>query len=185
MSDSDIIDLFFGRSEMAIIELSKKYGKICMKVSYSILNNIEDSEECVNDSYLSVWNTVPPQRPNPLLAYLLKIVRNISLNRYDYNSRKKRNNTYDECLYEIEWSLASPDTPENEFNAKLIASSIDEFLETLDDMTQMLFVRRYWYMDSYKDLSKLSSLKEETIRKRLSRTRNSLMHFLEERGIID
>lgn len=82
MDDSKIIDLFFERSEIAIIELSNKYGSICMKVSMNVLNNPEDAEECVNDSYLGVWNAIPPHKPNPLLAFVCRIVRNISINLY-------------------------------------------------------------------------------------------------------
>lgn len=185
MNDNDIIELFFARSEMAITELSKKYGKICMKTSYNILKNFEDSEECVNDAYLSIWNIIPPQKPNPLLAFLLRVVRNISLNRYDYNSRKKRNNTYDESLDEFAWCVSSKMTPEDELEKRIVVAAINEFLETLGETTQMLFVRRYWYMDSYDDLSKATGLRPGAIRTRLSRLRIQLKIFLEERGIID
>lgn len=84
MEDSKIIELFFERSERAIAELSDKYGKLCMKIAMNILNNTEDAEECVNDSFLAVWNMVPPERPDHLLAFLIRIVRNYSINRYKY-----------------------------------------------------------------------------------------------------
>ena len=184
MNDSKIIELFFERSEKAIFELSNKYGTICMRVAYNILENAEDSEECVNDSYLGVWNAIPPEKPNPLLAFVLKIVRNLSLNRVRYNSRQKRNSNLNECLNELEWHLPSVQNVDEEIDVKLTASYINDFLSTLDESNQMLFVRRYWYMDSYKDLAKQSGLKEGTIRARLSRTRESLRNFLNEKGVI-
>ncbi|NLE14203.1 MAG: hypothetical protein GX628_11070 [Clostridiales bacterium] len=101
MDDSKIIELFFERSEQAIIELSKKYGSICDRVAYNILNNRSDAEECVNDAYLAVWNAIPPQRPDPLLSYVCRIVRNLALKKYHANTALKRNSMYDVCLDEI------------------------------------------------------------------------------------
>ncbi len=185
MTDNDIIDLFFARSEEAINELAKKYGHLCIKISYNILGNVEDSEECVNDAYFSVWNLIPPQRPSKLCAFLLKIVRNISLNRYDYNSRKKRNNTYTENIDELAWCISSSDMLEDELDNKVIVSAVNEFLKTLDDTSQMLFVRRYWYMDSYEELSEVTGLKSGTIRTKLSRICIKLRLFLKERDLIN
>ncbi|WP_290770691.1 sigma-70 family RNA polymerase sigma factor [Anaerofustis sp.] len=184
MDDSKIIDLFFSRSENAIIELSKKYGKIAMKTSYNILSSREDAEECVNDSYLSVWRTVPPKQPNPLITYLLRFVRTISLDKYKYRKRLKRNNTYDECLEEIGSYLTSNESTEDEIDAMVVAEAINDFLGSLDGTTQMIFVRRYWYLDSYKELSRLSGMKETTIRVKLLRTREDLMKFLKEKEVV-
>ncbi len=183
MDDSKIIDLFFERSERAIVELSKKYEKICMKISMNILNNYEDSEECVNDSYLGIWNTIPPKRPNPLLAFLLRLVRNRCMDKLDYKLAAKRDSTYTACLDEFEWCIESNHSVETEIEAKLLSSYIDEFLDSLDKTNRMVFVRRYWFMDSYKDISSLSGLSEGAIRTRLSRLREDLRLFLKERGI--
>ena len=95
MDDEKIIELFFNRSEQAIEEVDKKYGKTCHNISYNILHNKLDAEECVNDAYLGAWNAIPPARPSPLLTYLCKIVRNLSLKRYEFNTAIKRNSTYD------------------------------------------------------------------------------------------
>ena len=95
MEDEKIIELFFARSETAIRELDSKYGKVCYSISYNILNNNLDAEECVNDAYLGTWNAIPPQRPNPLLAFVCKIVRNISIMRHRTNTAMKRNSSYD------------------------------------------------------------------------------------------
>ena len=102
MEDEKIIELFFARSETAIKELDSKYGKVCYSISYNILNNNLDAEECVNDAYLGTWNAIPPQRPNPLLAFVCKIVRNISIMRHRTNTAMKRNSSYDIAMSEIE-----------------------------------------------------------------------------------
>lgn len=95
MEDSKIIELFFERSEQAIAELSYKYGGVCRKIAFNILNNLQDVEECVNDTYLGAWNSIPPQNPNPLVTYICKITRNIALKKYRYNTAKRRNGFYD------------------------------------------------------------------------------------------
>lgn len=183
MEDHEILRLFLLRSENAISELSQKYGGLCMKLAFNILGDREDAEECINDAYLAVWNSIPPQRPDPLAAYLLKIVRNISLNRCRHNFRKKRLSTYDLCIDEWESSLASAETPDHELDAKITAGYISDFLRTLDQTTQMLFIRRYWYLDSYERLAEISGMREGAIRTRLSRSRAALMKYLKERGV--
>ena len=110
MLDEEIIELFFERSEKAIEELEAKYGKICLQTSYNILGNYSDAEECVNDSYLGAWNAIPPARPAPLLTYVLKIVRNLSLNCYHRNQARKRNSTYDLAVEELSEFLAAPES---------------------------------------------------------------------------
>lgn len=184
MDDGKIIELFFQRSENAIVELSAKYGTISMNTAYNILGNHEDAEECVNDSYLGVWNAVPPKTPNPLLAFLLKIVRNISINRCTYNSRQKRNNQYYECIDELDYCLASNETIESQLEAAELTKSIEEFLDTLNKANRLIFIRRYWYVDSYESISKLTGLRENAIRTRLSRMRSELKKYLQERGAV-
>lgn len=101
LDDRKIIELFFERSEQAIIELSNKYGSVCSKVAFNILNNKQDTEECVNDAYLGTWNTIPPQNPNPLLSYVCRIVRNLAIKKYHTNTATKRNSIYDVALDEL------------------------------------------------------------------------------------
>lgn len=184
MVDSKIIDLFFERSEQAIVELSNKYGKVCMKISMNILNNLQDAEECVNDSYLGAWNTIPPERPNPLLSYVCRLVRNISINRYKHNKAARRNGTYDLCLDELENYLCSPGNIDDNIEEAMLTSYLNEFIGSLDDVNQMIFVRRFWYMDSYKDIAKASKLKEGTVRVRVVRIKSELKLFLEQKGVI-
>ena len=152
LDDSKIIDLFYERSEQAIIELSQKYGPVCTKVANNILNDVRDTEECVNDAYLGAWNTIPPQRPNPLLSYVCRIVRNLAIKKYHANTAAKRNSSYDVALDELENCFPASTSVEDEFNAGEIARSIDRFLETLDKENRIMFVRRYWHSDSIADL---------------------------------
>lgn len=183
MDDSRIIELFFERSEKAIAELSSKYGGICLNIAVNVLKNYQDAEECVNDTYLGVWDTIPPKKPDSLPAYVCRLVRNISINRYKYNSSLKRNGIYDVCISELEECIPSVGTAEDRFETAELSRLIDEYLDTLDTTNRMLFVRRYWYLDSYKALALRSNLTSGAVRTRLSRLRNMLKNFLESRGV--
>ena len=183
MDDNRIIELFFERSENAISELSSKYGGVCMKIAKNVLNSHQDAEECVNDTYLAVWDTIPPQKPNSLLAYVCRIARNISINRYKYNSSKKRNGVYDVCISELEEHISSNETAEDGFEIAELSRFIDEYLDTLNKTNRMLFVRRYWYLDSFETLALMSKMSVGAVRTRLSRLRDALKRFLESRGV--
>lgn len=153
LEDSRIIELFFVRAEQAIAELSAKYGTVCNRIARNILKNDLDAEECVNDTYLAAWNTIPPQKPDPLRTYIFRIARNIAISRYHANTSAKRNSHYDVALEELENCLATSSTVEQEIDADELSKQIDRFLATLDEESQMLFVRRYWYSDSISDLA--------------------------------
>ena len=183
MDDSEIIELFFERSEQAIFELSKKYGSVCMKVANNILNDRFDAEECVNDAYLAVWNTIPPQRPDPLLSYVCRIVRNLAIKKYRSNTAAKRNSTYDISLDELENCFPSSNSVEDEFNAKEIARIIDDFLEALDEENRVMFVRRYWHAASITELAELFHTSNHNISVRLSRIREKLKKHLIKEGV--
>lgn len=183
MEDNKIIELFFERSEKAIAALSEKYGKVCFKVAYNILNNHEDSEECVNDSYLGAWNSIPPHKPNPLSSYILKLVRNHALNRLDYNSAQKRQSNFAMCIEEIGYELASNDTPEKSLEMKQLGLMIDEFLCTISKTNRILFIRKYYYMDTFEELAEMTGEKTGTLKVRMMRIRNDLKMFLTERGV--
>lgn len=186
MDDSKIIDLFFERSEKAIIELSNKYGKLCMKISMNIVGDRQDAEECVNDAYLGAWNAIPPERPNPLVSYICRLVRNISINRYKYNTASKRKGAYDLCLEELEncLSISGRNEIDDLIDESVLAAYIDEFLNGLGEINRMIFVRRFWYMDSYKEIAKASRLKEGAVRVRMVRVKSDLKEFLKEKGIV-
>ena len=140
MDDSKIIELFYERSEQAIIELSNKYDKLCKKIANNILNNSLDIEECVNDAYLGLWNTIPPQNPNPLVAYVCKVVRNLAIKKYHNNTAIKRNSAYDISLDELENCFGALQTVEDDYNLKLLSEEIDNFLDGLDEENRSLIL---------------------------------------------
>ena len=184
MEDEKIIELFFARSETAIRELDSKYGKVCYSISYNILNNNLDAEECVNDAYLGTWNAIPPQKPNPLLAFVCKIVRNISIMRYRANTAMKRNSSYDIAMSEIEQCVISPENVEKTLEAKALARIIEKYLDTLTEENRVIFMRRYWFSDSYTEIANLTGLSEKNISVRLTRIRKNLRDHLVKEGVL-
>ena len=183
LEDSKIVDLFFERSEQALTELSDKYEKLCKKISINILGSEEDALECINDSYLGMWNTIPPQKPDNLKFYLLRIVRNNAVKRFHSNTAKKRNSFYDVALQELEGCLPSEDTIEKELLSDEITSLINSFLEAQSKVNRIIFVRRYYFSDSVAEISKRVNLTENNVSVRLNRMRKSLKNHLEKEGI--
>lgn len=183
MEDEQIIDLYFKRSEQAISETDHKYGRPCRKVSFNILRNREDTEECVNDTYLAAWNTIPPKRPDPFAAFLLRIVKNLSLKRYRDSSAQKKNSKLDVCFEELEECLPSGSSADITDRA-YIKVLIEQFLDGLDRDDRIMFVRRYWYGDSVKDIAKAFHITQNNASVRLHRLRKELKTCLEEEGVI-
>ena len=183
IEDEKIVELFFKRSELAIRELDNKYGKACHRLSYNIVNDRQDAEECVNDAYLGAWNAIPPEKPDPLLTYLCKIVRNISLKMYYRKKAAKRSSTYTIAMEEIEACIAAPSTVETEFEARELARVIESFLDTLTAENRVIFMRRYWFSDSCKDIAGLVGLTEKNITVRLTRIREKMKLYLIEREV--
>ncbi len=182
LEDTKIIELFFARAEQAIAELAAKYGSICRRIAKNILKNDLDAEECVNDTYLAAWNNIPPETPNPLNAYLFRIVRNISIAKYHANTSLKRNSYYDAALEELADCLACPETVEQEIAVNELARQIDCFLDSLDQKSRVMFVRRYWYADSITDIAGLFHMSQNHVSVRLSRIRNKLKDYLKKEG---
>ncbi len=182
LEDSKIIELFFARAEQAIIELAAKYGTVCRRISKNILKNDLDAEECVNDTYLAAWNHIPPETPDPLNAYLFRIVRNISITKYHANTSLKRNSYYDEAFDELENCLACPGTVEQEIAANELSKQIDYFLDNLDQKSRVMFVRRYWYADSITDIAELFHMSQNHVSVHLSRIRSKLKKHLKKEG---
>lgn len=184
MDDGKIIELYWERSEQAISETSEKYGRYCHRIAYNILHNDEDSEECVNDTYLRAWESIPPQRPNNLQAFLGKITRNLSLNKYEKMSAEKRGAgqtplILDELSECIPGEEDTPSTAEN----MVIRDVIDRFLENLPPETRKMFVRRYFYMSPVKDIAREYGISESKVTVTLFRTRKKLKTALEKEGI--
>ena len=183
MEDAGIIELFFERSEQGIRELDIKYGKACRKLSYNIVNDRQDAEECVNDAYLGAWNAIPPVKPDPLLTYICKIVRNISLNLYHRKEAAKRSSHYTVAMEEIEACIAATNAVEAEIEAVELAHSIERFLDTLTDENRVLFMRRYWFSDSCRDIAGFMGLTEKNVSVRLTRIREKMKQYLNEREV--
>ncbi len=173
-----IISLFFDRSEQAIEKLSEKYGALCMSISKNILKNEADAQECVNDAYLGVWNTIPPKKPEGLAAYVCRIVRNISTARYHRNTAQKRNSYYDTALDELTECIPSSDS----YSAKELTESLDSFLDTVSRENRVIFLRRYWFGDSIESIAKRMKMTENNVSVRLSRTRDRLRQYLRKEG---
>lgn len=179
MEDQKIISMLFEREEAALTMLSKKYEKTCKKIARNILQNESDAEECVNDAYLAVWESIPPQKPDSLSAFLYRIVRNIATVRYHKNTAQKRNSFYDVALDELEECLASEETASSEELALLL----NEFLAGLKKEERIPFVKRYWYAQSVTEIAEELQTTAHFISVKLSRTRKKLKIFLEKKGV--
>ncbi len=177
-----IIELFEARDESAIAALTAKYGKTCNRISQNILKNALDAEEVVNDTYLAVWNAIPPQKPDPLQTFVFRIVRNLAIAKYHANTAAKRNSHYDMALDELEECFAGSITIEEELQAKELSRQIDLFLESLDQENRVIFVRRYWYSDSVGELATRFHISPNTVSVRLSRMRDKLKKHLKKVG---
>lgn len=183
MEDEKIIELFFARSEQAIGELDAKYGALCRKLASGILNDRRDAEECVNDAYLGVWNAVPPERPSPLAAYLCRVVRNLSLKLLSRKNAAKRADTYSAALSELEDCLSVGSTTEEALEARELARLIGEFLDTLSRENRVIFMRRYYFADSYEEIAARVGLSVKNVSVRLTRTRGRMREFLSREGV--
>lgn len=184
MDDNQIIDLYWARSENAITETANKYGPYCHTVAYNILKNNEDSEECVNDTYQKAWDTIPPQRPQILRAFLGKITRNLSLNRYEKRMAEKRGaGQVALALEELSECLPSANRVEQEVDDMALTQLLNSFLASLPTDTRKIFMRRYWYLDSIKEIAAAFSISESKVKTTLFRTRNKLKLLLEKEGV--
>lgn len=180
MDDNLIVDLYWNRSEAAISETDRKYGPYCRSIAYGILQNREDSEECVNDTWLRAWDAIPPQRPNRLSSFLGKITRNLALDRYDYYHAAKRSASFDQLLSELNECI--PDRRDNYAQLEL-TQLLNHFLRGLPREHRNLFLRRYWYCESIDELAKRYSMSQSAVKSHLFRTRNKLKAYLEKEGV--
>lgn len=183
MDDASIIDLYWERSEEAIAETDTKYKGLCLHIAGNILSDRCDAEECLNDTYLAVWNRIPSSRPKYLPAFLGRIIRNISLKRCEYNSAKKRNPEVELSLDELDDCIPSDTDVEKICDAAELGEIISAFLRTQNKRSRVIFIRRYWYYDSVKDIAMRLSLKESSVKQILFRTRSRLREYLEKEGL--
>ena len=182
MDDLQIIELYFARDEQAIKETDRKYGKMCFRVAKNLLFNNDDSEECVNDTYLTVWNKIPPTRPNNFIAFICKITRNLSLKRLEVSNAMKRSAGTIISMSELEKALPdqciAPDVEDEELG-KLISA----FLWSEKALDRNVFLRKYWFFDSISDIAERYSMNENSVKSMLFRSRNRLREFLRKEGI--
>lgn len=162
MDDNLIIDLYWQRNEQAVAETEAKYGPYCRSIAYGILQNNQDTEECVNDTWLRAWDSIPPQRPGRLSAFLGRIARNLALDRYDYNHAAKRSGPFDQLE---------------------LTQILNSFLHSLPESRRNLFLRRYWYCESVEELGRRYRMSQSAVKSSLFRTRNKLKAYLEKEGV--
>ncbi len=185
MEDERIIDLYWARQEQAIVETDQKYGNYCRSISLHILNSQEDTEECVNDTWLRAWDSMPPKRPDFLAAFLGKIVRNLAISRYRMSHAQKRGSgETDLLLMELEECIPSAKSVEEEIEGKETAASINRFLAEIDAESRNIFVRRYFYVDSIREIAERFEISESKVKSQLFRMRNRLRDHLEKEGVV-
>ena len=183
MEDLQIIDLYWQRDEQAIRETDGKYGALCHRIAMNILSSFQDSEECVSDTYGRCWDTMPPQRPFSLRAYVGRIVRNLSISRYRAAHAQKRFAGAEVLLSELEDCVPMPDNVQRTVEAGELGGLISDWLDTLTGEERALFLRRYWSGDSVQELARELGVRPNALTKRLLRLRGQLRKYLEERGV--
>lgn len=182
-TDQSIVDLFWKRDERGIDCLQKKYAAVFQSISYRILNNLSDAEECVNDAYLRTWNSIPQARPNSLLAYTGKIVRNLSIDCLKSKmSQKRRGDDFSVLLSELEECIVSSNTVEAEIEYQELIKDISAFLKQQKKAYRYYFLERYWYACSIKEIAEKYQVTEKKVESVLYRCRKKLRVFLIDRG---
>ena len=181
MEDNELIKLFKDRKEQAISETANKYGKYCLYIADNILPNREDSEECVNDAYVTLWNTIPPQEPQCLKGYLAKVLRNAALSMLrKLNAKKRGSGVVEEIIDELR--EAETDSPESITDAKLLSELINGFVAGLEKQQRIIFVKRYWYLCPSKQIAKECDMSVAAVNMALHRLRQQLKKYLEQEG---
>ena len=181
MTDEEIVALYWARSESAIAETDRQYGRYCRYIAASVLQNDADAEEIVNDTYFKAWNCIPPERPNPLRAFLGRITRQLSLNRLEHDNAEKRGGGhYAQSLEELEGCLPSGADQDSIPDRAALADCLDRFLRSLTDEDRRLFLRRYWYMIPVSDRAREMKCGESRVKSRLMRLREKLRAHLEK-----
>ena len=185
MEDSKIIELYFARNEAAIAETDKKYGPYCHAIAYRILQNLPDSEECVNDTWLRAWNAMPPQKPRVLRQFLAKITRNLSLDRWRGVHAEKRGGVEAAlALEELSECISTDGDPASQLELEELKNAIAAFLQIVPGRDRDIFLRRYFYLEKPEQIAKAYLLKKANVRLILSRTRQKLRDYLTEEGLL-
>ena len=182
MNDINIIELYFARDEQAIKQTDIKYGRLCHSIAYNILKNDEDSKECVNDTYIGLWNAIPPAKPDNFKAFICKIARNLSLKRLESMSRQKRANSTLISIDELAEILPDESIADNKSDED-IAKLISCFLKTQKEDVRKIFIRKYYFFDSVSDIALRYSFSESKVKSILHRTRAKLKDYLIKEGV--
>lgn len=183
MKDQQIVQLYWQREESAILQTERKYGAYLCKVAYNILSDYEDSRECVNDTYLKAWNSIPPHKPEKLSTYLGKITRQLSIDLFrKKNSAKRYASQYAISLEELGDSFSGGVTPDQAFDAKLLDEAINRFVRALPQDARNAFIGRYYFFDSLKTVAGYCGMSQAKAKSLLYRTRQSLKAYLEKEG---
>lgn len=183
MDDRKIIDLYWERDENAIRETAAKYGRLCACLAGNILSCREDSEECVNDTYLAVWNAIPKNRPDRFSVFICRITRNLALKKYEYLTAAKRNPAAATSLDELGDCVSGNDSVESELEAKYIKNAINNFLWQQTAEKRDVFIRRYWYFDSVETICQNTGFSQSKVKSMLYGLRQKLKKYLESEGI--
>ncbi len=184
MDDKDIVDLYWQRNQTAVDETAAKYGKLCHSIAYNILGNHQDAEETVNDTYLSAWNSIPPNRPAVLSTFLGKLTRRICINKWREKSAEKRGGGQTAlALDELEDCIPDKSSVEQETEAKLLSEAINAFVRDLPAAERDVFLCRYWYMDSIETIAKEFGFSQSKVKSMLYRTREKLRAKLIKEGL--
>ena len=183
-SDREILALLFARSEDAITALSARFDRLCRRIALNILNSKEDAEECVADTYMAVWDTVPPKEPDPLTPYVGRLARNCALDRYRYNHAQRRYAGGDTLLSEIEEIVSGNEDAEDTAAQQALAAAISAFLHAQKPDDRRLFVRRYWYGDAVSVIAKEMGMRAGSAAVRLHRIRERLRTYLQGEGFV-
>ena len=180
MEDTEILKLFWNRDETAISEAASKYGAFCFDIALRIVSDQEDAEECVNDTFLRAWDSIPPQRPEKFGVWLGVVVRNISLNIWKKNHRQKRYAGMDLILDELSECFGAANAVEEEMDKRILVETLDRWLESLPKKDRVLFVRRYWYGVPLHELADENGYSQNRMAKKMYRLRQELRKRLEE-----
>jgi len=183
MEDRQIIELYWNRTEEAIRETAVKYGRLCRYIAQNILSSPEDSEECVNDTWLGLWNAIPPQRPDRFSAFVGRVVRNLALKRFDYLSAAKRSAETVCSLEELGDCVSGQTSVEDEMENRRIEEAVDSFLWSLGEEKRTVFIRRYWYFDSIEHICRRTGYSQSKVKSMLYHTRQKLRDYLESEDI--
>lgn len=182
MDEQEILQLFFARNEAALTAVSALFGHRLQRLAQNIVHNEQDALECVNDTYLALWNSIPPQRPEPFAPYAMRVCKNIAISLLRKQTAQKRSG-YEVALDELSQAIGG-DHPQAQLEAQELGRAIDRFLDTIQKENRVIFLRRYWYGDSIEQIAKAMGMRENMISVRLSRTRSKLKTYLQKEGLL-